>query len=268
MDTQADHFAAAIPAILAGKVALVTGGAAGIGEGAARAIAAAGARLIIADIDRTNGERVAAELTAAGQLTTFVACDFRDRGAIAALYTAIEQQFGRLDCAFNNVGIGGPFAPLGDYPEEAWDELLATNLTSMFLCMKHEIRMMQAQGKGAIVNCSSVTGHVATPNMPGYVASKHAILGLTRSTAHDYATQNIRVNAVCPGTIHTAAVDAYLERDPVGGPAYIAAMVAGQPIGRLGTPAEVGNAVTWLLSDAASFVTGHGLVADGGYLTR
>ncbi|MCW1384888.1 SDR family oxidoreductase [Novosphingobium sp. KCTC 2891] len=254
--------------LLDGRIALVTGGASGIGNGAAVAMAAAGATVILADFDVEKGNAAAEAIVAAGNAATFVACDMRDRASIAELFGTIRSRFGRLDCAFNNVGVGGAFEPLGTYPEDAWDMVMTTNVTSIFLSMKHEIGLMEEQGGGVIVNCGSVCSHVATPNMPAYVASKHAILGLTRSAALDYATKGIRVNAVCPGTIHTPAMDAYLERDPVGGPAYIEAMVAGQPVGRLGTPAEIGNAVVWLCSDASSFVTGHGLVADGGYLTR
>lgn len=253
---------------LAGKIAMVTGAGSGIGRAAALAFARAGASVMVSDISTASGQAVAREIVDMGVKAAFQPCDVRDRGQIAALIEACVGTFGRLDCAFNNAGIGGPILKLGDYPEDAYDDLIATNLTSIFLCMKLEIAQMLKQGGGTIVNCSSITGLVGTRGMPVYSATKHAILGLTKSSALDYARDNIRINAVCPGTIHTPAVDAFLEADPDVARPFIDEMIAAQPIGRLGTPDEIGEAVVWLSSPASSFMLGQGLTVDGGYVAQ
>lgn len=254
--------------ILDGKVAMVTGAGSGIGRAAALAFARAGATVMVSDISADTGQKVAGEITAMGGKSAFQPCDVRDRGQIAMLVEACVSTFGSLDHAFNNAGIGGPILKLGEYPEDAYDDLIATNLTSIFLCMKHEIAQMLKQGGGTIVNCSSITGLVGTRGMPMYSATKHAIMGLTKSTALDYAQDNIRINAVCPGTIHTPAMDAFLEANPAVARPFIDQMIAAQPIGRLGTPDEIGEAVVWLSSPAASFMLGQGLTVDGGFVAQ
>lgn len=253
---------------LAGKAAMVTGAGSGIGRASALAFAREGAAVLVSDISADAGEAVAAEIRAGGGKAAFQQCDVRDRAMVAQLVPACLDHFGSVDCAFNNAGIGGAILKLGEYPEEAWDEVIATNLTSIFLCMKDQIAQMLKQGGGSIVNCASVTGLVGMRGMPAYAASKHGIMGMTKTAALDYAPQGIRINAVCPGTIHTPAVDAFLEADPVVARPFIDAMIAAEPIGRLGTPEEVAEAVVWLCSPMASFMIGQGLSVDGGYIAQ
>lgn len=254
--------------MLDGKVALVTGSGSGIGRASAIAFAQAGATVVVSDVSAESGERVAEEIRQSGAKASFVQCDVRDADSIRALIAKTVELYGSLDCAFNNAGIGGPIQPLEDYPDDGWDTVIATNLTSIFHCMKHEIRQMLKQGGGSIVNCASVSGLVGTRNMPAYCASKHGIMGMTKVTALDYATQGIRINAVCPGTIHTPAVDAWLAADPENARPFIDEMIKAEPIGRLGTPEEVASAVVWLCSPGASFMIGHGLSVDGGYVAQ
>ncbi len=247
---------------------MVTGGGSGIGRAAALAFARAGATVMVSDMSAETGQSVAGEITAIGGTSAFQQCDVRDRGQIKALVDACVGSFGRLDHAFNNAGVGGPNMKLGDLPEDAYDDLIATNLTSIFLCMKHEIAQMLKQGGGTIVNCSSVVGLVGLRGMPVYTATKHAIMGLTKSSAIDYAQDNIRINAVCPGTIHTPAVDAFLEASPDIAKPFIESLIGQHPIGRLGTPDEIGEAVVWLSSPASSYMVGQGLTVDGGYTAQ
>jgi NAD(P)-dependent dehydrogenase (short-subunit alcohol dehydrogenase family) len=250
------------------KVALVTGGGSGIGLAAALAFSVEGATVVIADID-LNAANSAAELARAnGSEASAIACDMRDRSQITSMIDKAASIHGRLDFAFNNVGVGGPIQPLGEYSDADWDSVIATNLTSVFLCMRAEIGVMLQQGSGVIVNCASVSGMAGMPGMPAYSASKHGILGLTKTAALDYAPHGIRINAVCPGTIHTPAVDRFLKDEPDAARPIIDAMIAAQPIGRLGTPEEVAAAVVWLCHPTASFMVGHGLVVDGGYLAQ
>lgn len=256
------------PASMADKIALVTGGGSGLGHAAALAFARRGAHVVVADISNERAQAVAAEITKDDGAATPIQCDVRDASAIKAMFALIMEKYGRLDFAFNNAGIGGPVVPLLEYPENEWHNLLSTNLTSIFLCMQQELEIMLKQGEGSIVNCASVSGMVGMPGLSAYCATKHAILGLTKAAALDYATSNVRINAVCPGTIHTPAVDNFVEANPDTAPAFIKQMEDAQPIGRLGRPAEIGEAVAWLCSPAASFMLGQGLVVDGGYLAR
>jgi NAD(P)-dependent dehydrogenase (short-subunit alcohol dehydrogenase family) len=254
--------------MLTGKVALVTGAGSGIGRAAANAFANAGAMVVVSDLNPDSGQAATDEICSSGAEASFVQCDVRDPSSIAALIAKAVETYGSLDCAFNNAGIGGPIQPLDDYPDEGWDEVISTNLTSIFHCMKHEVRQMMKQGSGAIVNCASVNGLAGMRGMPAYCAAKHGILGITKAAALDYAPRGIRINAVCPGTIHTPAVDAWLAADPVNARPFIDEMVRAEPIGRLGTPEEVAAAVVWLCSPAASFMIGHGLAVDGGYMAQ
>jgi NAD(P)-dependent dehydrogenase (short-subunit alcohol dehydrogenase family) len=249
----------------AGKVAFVTGAASGIGEATAHAFAAEGAAVMVADIQTEKGVAVAESIRAKGGAAAFVACDVRNEEAIRNAIAETVYQFGRLDCAYNNAGIGSTHWPIADMPNEDWDDVIGTNLRGVWWCMKYELRQMLAQGGGAIVNCASILGVVALPNMGSYVAAKHGVIGLTKAAALDYAKQNIRVNAVCPGGILSGgALQAQSAMTPEEREAMNTMVLAQQPIGRWGRPDEIASAVTWLCSPGASLMLGHALVVDGG----
>ncbi|MBP1686922.1 MAG: short chain dehydrogenase [Deltaproteobacteria bacterium] len=243
-----------------GKVVLVTGGASGIGRATSLRFAVAGAVLVIADVNVAGGEETAHMIHGQGGEAVFFRTDVARGEDVEAMVRQAVARYGRLDCAFNNAGLPGGGA-VADCTEEDWAAVIAVNLTGVWLCMKHEIRQMLRQGKGAIVNTASVMGLVATPGACAYSASKHGVVGLTRSAAVAYAKAGIRVNAVCPGLIDTpmtAGIPAEF-KDPFR---------AQHPIGRAGTPQEVAEAVVWLCSDAASYVTGHAMAIDGAYVAQ
>jgi NAD(P)-dependent dehydrogenase (short-subunit alcohol dehydrogenase family) len=251
--------------ILEGKVALVTGASSGIGRATALVFADEGASMVLADVDETGGRETVRQVDDRGAEGFFIECDVSDSAQVEALVEECVKRLGRLDCAFNNAGIGGESARLADYDEEAWNRVLAVNLTGVFLCMKSELRQMVAQGGGAIVNAASLVGVMGYPNLGAYNAAKHGVVGLTRTAALEYASSGIRVNAVCPGWIETPMVmDS--GPHPASIPAVYDALAGLMPLGRLGKPEEVAAAVAWLCSDAASFVTGHPLLVDGGAL--
>jgi NAD(P)-dependent dehydrogenase (short-subunit alcohol dehydrogenase family) len=258
-----------MPGAVEGKVAVVTGAASGIGRASACALAREGARVVVSDVDEAGGAETVGLIAAAGDEAIFVAADVADEADVRRLIDATVERYGRLDCAHNNAGVAGALAPTADYPREAWDRILAVNLTGTWLCMKHEIPRMLDHGAGAIVNTSSTFGLAGVPGIPGYVATKHAIAGLTKAAALEYAQQGIRVNAVCPGVIQTPLLDRFLDEISGGHPEVAAAQfVAGEPVGRMGDPAEIAEAVVWLCSDAASFVTGLPMPVDGGWLAQ
>ncbi|APR76452.1 3-oxoacyl-[acyl-carrier protein] reductase [Minicystis rosea] len=250
--------------LLAGKSTLITGAASGIGQGAARVFARRGAKLVLADTNVEGGEATAASVRAEGGDAVFVRADISSSQDVAALVAAVIERHGRLDCAFNNAGIAGSLVPLADLPEESWDRVLGVNLKGVFLCMQHEIRQMLKQGGGAIVNTASVVGLVGGAAMGAYSASKHGIVGLTRVAALEYSKQGIRVNAVCPGAVRTPM----LEQQAREGGFTEDLLVSAEPIGRLGKPEEIAEAAAWLLSSAASFVTGHAMAVDGGWVAQ
>lgn len=247
-----------------GKVALVTGGAAGIGRACALAFGREGAHVVVADTDARGGEETVRHVENNGAKAVFVRTDVSAMGEVESLVHQAVQAYGRLDYGCNNAGIEGTTATTADCTPENWERTIAVNLKGVWLCMKFEIPQMQRQGGGAIVNMSSVAGLVGFPGLPAYVASKHGIVGLTKTAALEYATQSIRVNAICPGVIRTAMID----RLTGGNPEVEAQFTALQPVGRMGTPEEIAAAVVWLCSDAASFVTGQAIAVDGGFVAR
>jgi NAD(P)-dependent dehydrogenase (short-subunit alcohol dehydrogenase family) len=249
--------------LLDGRVALITGAGSGIGRASSLVFAEEGAKLVLGDVDDPGGEETARLVHERGGEALYVHCDVTDPGSVHELVGAAVERFGRLDCAFNNAGIGGASVPVADYELEAWNRVLAVNLTGVFLCMQSELRQMVAQGSGAIVNAASVVGVMGYPNLAGYNAAKHGVIGLTRTAALEYACHGIRVNAVCPGWTETPMV---MDQGPApaSDPEVYAAIAGMAPMKRLGKPVEIARTAAWLCSDAASFVTGQPVVVDGG----
>ena len=242
-----------------GKVALVTGGASGIGRATALTFAREGAKLVIADMNEDGGHQTVHMITENGGEATFVKTDVSKAVEVQALISQAVATYGRLDCAHNNAGISGGLRALtAAYPEDTWHQVIAVNLTGVWLCIKYEIPQMLHQGGGTIVNTASGAGLIGSRGISAYVASKHGVVGLTKTAALEYAPQGIRVNCVCPGVIQTPMTESAL-RDPA-----LQAQITARPMGRVGTPEEVAEAVVWLCSDAASFVTGHAMSIDGG----
>ena len=247
-----------------GKVAVVTGAGSGMGRDTAHAFAAAGAAVVLADVNEGALRAATDELTAGGHQALAVTCDVSDEAQVAALVERTVDTFGRLDMAFNNAGIMIPPSDAADEPAENFERVTAINLRGVWTCMKHELGQMRTQGSGAIVNCSSLGGLVGLPGRAAYHASKHGVIGLTRSAALEYAPRGIRINAVCPGTIETPMVQDMIDK----GELEVPEAVKNQPIGRLGRADEIAAAVLWLCSPAASFVLGVALPVDGGYTAR
>ena len=247
-----------------GEVALVTGAGGGIGAATAQLFAAEGARVVVVDIDRAGAESVAAAIADAGGEAVGLAADVTDEGQVEAAVTLAVERWGRLDCAHNNAGTSGTPAAFTDVTLEDWDAVVRLNLTGVFLCLKHELRVMAPAGRGAIVNTSSGAGGIGFPSLPHYVASKHGVLGLTKTAAQEYARSGIRVNAVCPGTTDTPMMQAFIGGDP----GIEKMMKATVPTGELGRPEQVAEAVVWLCSERASFVNGDTMLVDGGTVCR
>lgn len=272
--------------LLKDKVGLITGGATGIGRATALAFAREGATVVIADILNDEGQAVADCIEQQGGRAMFIPCDVSRAEQVEAMIQKIVATCGRLDCAFNNAGIEGEAAPTGECSEANWDRVIAVNLKGVWLCMKYEIQQMRRQGGGAIVNAASVAGLVAERGLPAYAAAKGGVIQLTRTAAVEYAGCNIRINVVCPGVILTPMMERamcqmrvnammpgairwrLLERITDGllhlRPVQALCMSLMQPMGHPGQPEQVAEAVVWLCSECASFITGHSLVIDGG----
>jgi NAD(P)-dependent dehydrogenase (short-subunit alcohol dehydrogenase family) len=254
-----------IPDRVKGKVALVTGGSSGIGRAAALLFAREGATVIVADIDAAGGAETIAKIKSEGSHAQFVPTDISSSAEVAALIAGIVDNFGRLDCAFNNAGILGDIVSIVDHTEAMWHRAFETNLKGTWLCMKHEIPQMLAQGRGTIVNTTSTAGvQIGSPFRSAYAASKAGIVSLTKSAALEYAEHGLRVNALCPSHTRTPLLEQFFKLRPE----LEASFIAQTPMGRIAAPEEVAEGALWLCSDASSFVTGQVLVIDGGYVTR
>lgn len=247
-----------------GKVVLVTGAARGIGEASARLFANEGATVVVADLDGDGAAAVASSLVGAGLSAEAATVDVTVEASVEALVQGIVERHGRIDAAHNNAGISGDMAAFTDMTLDVWQRMIDINLTSVFLCMKHELRQMVAQGSGAIVNTSSGAGVVGFAGLPHYVAAKHGVVGLTKTAAQEFARSGIRVNAILPGTTNTPMIRGFVDANP-----DVGKMIA-KSVGRgtLGEPEEVAQAAVWLCSDRASFVSGESMLVDGATVCR
>jgi NAD(P)-dependent dehydrogenase (short-subunit alcohol dehydrogenase family) len=251
------------------RVSIVTGAGSGIGRGSARALARRGSAVVVSDINEEGGAETVAMIEEAGGSATFQRCDVSVEADVAALVERAISEYGRLDYAHNNAGIGGPPGTIADYEVETWNRILAINLTGVFLCMKYEIPHMLEQKGGSIVNTSSTFGLVGVAGLPAYVATKHGIAGLTRAAALEYAKNGLRVNAVCPGATLTPTVEDFFAMvQPDNPKAVEEQFIAQAPVGRMGQPQEIGDVVGWLCSEEASFITGLTMPVDGGWTAQ
>jgi NAD(P)-dependent dehydrogenase (short-subunit alcohol dehydrogenase family) len=248
--------------VLTGRVGLVTGAGSGIGQMTALFFAREGAKVSVVDIDEEAGEKTLRQIENEGGRAIFIKCDVSKADAVEAMVAQTVETFGQLDCAFNNAGISHGKAKMHDLSESDWDRVMGINLKGVWLCMKYELQHMFSRGKGAIVNASSINGLGGWLDLSAYVASKHGVMGLTRSAALEYAETGIRINAVCPGPILTP-LSHYQGNDP-----EIIKRMYPMPMGRRGTMEEVAEAVVWLVSDKSSYITGHPLVLDGGFMAQ
>jgi NAD(P)-dependent dehydrogenase (short-subunit alcohol dehydrogenase family) len=251
--------------ICEGKVVLVTGAGGGMGRAGAEIFAREGAlHVYVADVLEAGGLETVARVHAAGGAATFVPTDVTDEDAVAALIARIVADHGRLDAAWNNAGINDVSKAFTDFTKAEWDRMIAVNLTSVFLCMKHELLQMVGQSSGAIVNTSSGAGVIAAPGLPHYTAAKHGVLGLTKAAAQEFNGKGVRVNAVLPGMTDTPMIQSWFESNP-----QLAQMVlASMPGGKLGRPEQVAEAAVWLCSDRADWVSGLSMLVDGGGVNR
>jgi NAD(P)-dependent dehydrogenase (short-subunit alcohol dehydrogenase family) len=250
--------------LLGGKIALITGAGSGIGRATALIFAREGATIALSDIAAEGGEETLRLVKQEGAEAIFVRTDVSKLAEVEALIAKVISNWGRIDCAFNNAGIDGKMAKTAECTEETWNRTIAVNLTGVFFCMKAEIPHMLRQGGGAIVNTASAAGLTGSPGLPAYVASKHGVVGLTRAAALEYGREKVRVNCVCPGPIRTPMLGRLLTNRPEMEQRFASA----EPLKRLGEPGEIGEAAAWLCSDAASYVTGHAMSVDGGYMAK
>lgn len=246
------------------KVVLITGASSGIGYATALAFAKEGAKLFIADIQDEQGRQIASEIQNLGTECTYIHCDVSKTKEVEHMVTEVVKHHGRIDIAYNNAGIEGEVAPLGDSTEKNFDNVIGINLKGVWACMKYEIPQMLKQKGGVIVNCSSIAGIVGSAGISIYDASKHGVIGLTKTAALEYAGQNIRINAVCPAGVKTPMLERFIH----GNPEVEKQMDAMHPIGRAANPGEIADAVLYLSSDRASFITGHEMLVDGGYTAQ
>jgi NAD(P)-dependent dehydrogenase (short-subunit alcohol dehydrogenase family) len=253
-----------MPGLLKEKVVLVTGGGSGIGRATSILLAKEGAKVMIADYVPEGAERTVKMIKEAGAEASCIAADVSVTRQVEMMVDKTVQTYGRLDCAFNNAGIEGKMVDTAEYPEDIFDRLIAINLKGVWLCMKYEIPQMLKCGGGAIVNTASGAGLVGVAQLSAYNASKHGVIGLTKTAALEFAQKNIRVNCVCPGLINTPMVARMVDSGAMNEQEFLAA----EPVGRMGRPEEIGEGVVWLLSEAASFVTGHAMSIDGGFVAR
>lgn len=251
---------------LEGKVAVVTGAARGIGRAISLALAHEGARVLVSDVLGDEGQQLVEDLCRdTGADAHFVRADVSDAAQVEALVSQAVEIYGHLDLACNNAGIEGPTRNLVELEEADWHRVLGVNLTGVWLCMKYQIRQFLAQGSGGrVVNIASIMGQVAAPNIASYTASKHGVLGLTKTAALEFAQQGIRVNAICPGGVHTTIID----RAATLNPDIVAGLQAATPMGHLGQPGDIATTAVWLLSEDSAFVTGQAITVDGGYTCR
>lgn len=250
---------------LQNKIAVVTGGSSGIGRAAALAFAREGAKVVIADVNIEGSRETVQMIESAGGDACFIKCDVSNAGEVELMVAKTVEMYGSLDCAFNNAGIEGTLASIADCSLDIWNRVIGVNLTGVFLCMKYEIEQMLKQGGGVIVNNASILGLVGFSNASAYTAAKHGVLGLTKVAALEYASRGIRVNSVCPAFIATPM----LERAGItSNPEIAATLEKMHAVGRMGRPEEVGNVAVWLCTDAASFVHGHGMLVDGGFVAQ
>lgn len=252
------------PSALAGRAGIVTGAGSGIGRATVEALVAAGADVVAADIDPAGGEETVAQSHGSGS-ASFVRVDVADGDSVQRMVDTALERHRRIDFAHNNAGVVFAGARVGEVSREDWDRVIAVDLTGVFLCMRAELAAMTAGGHGgSIVNTASGVGVIGLPGQGPYVAAKHGVIGLTRTAALDYAADGIRVNAVCPGSVETPLFEEAAAADP----GLRAIVEAGHPLGRLGSPPEIAEVVVWLVSDAASFVTGQPILVDGGYTAQ
>jgi NAD(P)-dependent dehydrogenase (short-subunit alcohol dehydrogenase family) len=251
--------------LLEGKGVLITGAASGIGRATAQAASAEGARLVLCDVNEADGDQLVGEIRAGGGVATFVRCDVTSESDVEALVAGAASSLGGLDGAFNCAGILGIVSLTTDLPFDDWKRILDVDLNGVFLCTKHELRVMAQRGLGSILNMASAAGLIGWPGASGYVAAKHGVVGLSKAAALEFAAQGVRVNAICPSYVETPMVSDLFENLLGGDPAQVDAARANHPIGRFAHPDEIAAACVWLLSDKASFVTGTAMSVDGGY---